>query len=118
MASPSQLKMDFPGGSDSKESACNAGDPGSIPGLGRCPAEGNNNPVEPCGLQSMGSQRIECDLATHTHTCSQLRRCSTHCTAEKVRSTSINLRTLFCFSWLILVPSRNPILHGSHFLIG
>ena len=33
--------MGFPGGSDSKESTCNAGDLGSIPGLGRCPGEGN-----------------------------------------------------------------------------
>ena len=31
----------FPGGSDGKESACNAGDPGSIPGLGRSAGEGN-----------------------------------------------------------------------------
>ena len=31
----------FPGSSDGKDSACNAGDPGSIPGLGRCPGEGN-----------------------------------------------------------------------------
>ena len=30
-----------PGGSDSKESACNAGDPSSIPGSGRSPGEGN-----------------------------------------------------------------------------
>ena len=37
--------MGFPGGSDSKESACNAGDPGSIPGLGRSPGEGNGNPL-------------------------------------------------------------------------
>jgi len=36
----------FPGGSDNKESACNAGDPGSIPGLGRCPGEGNVNPLQ------------------------------------------------------------------------
>ena len=35
----------FPGGSESKESACNAGDPGSIPGLGRSPVEGNGNPL-------------------------------------------------------------------------
>ena len=34
----------FPGGSDSKESACNAGDPGSIPELGRSPGEGYGNP--------------------------------------------------------------------------
>ena len=31
----------FPGGSDGEESACNAGDPGSIPGSGRSPGEGN-----------------------------------------------------------------------------
>ena len=36
----------FPGGSDSKESACNAGDPGSIPGSGRSPGEGNSNPLQ------------------------------------------------------------------------
>ena len=30
----------FPGGSDGKESACNAGDPGLIPGIGRSPEEG------------------------------------------------------------------------------
>ena len=33
----------FPCGSDGKASACNAGDPGSIPGLGRSPGEGNGN---------------------------------------------------------------------------
>ena len=36
--------MGFPGSSDSKESACRAGDLGSIPGLGRYPREGNSNP--------------------------------------------------------------------------
>ena len=35
-----------PAGSDGKESACNAGDPGSIPGLGRSPGEGNGNPLQ------------------------------------------------------------------------
>ena len=34
------------GGSDGKESACNAEDPGLIPGLGRSPGEGNGNPVQ------------------------------------------------------------------------
>ena len=37
--------MGFPGGFDYKESACNAGDPGSIPGLGRSPEERNENPL-------------------------------------------------------------------------
>ena len=52
-----------------KESACSAGDPGLIPGLGRSPGEGNGNPLQyPClenltdrGLQSMGSQRVGYD---------------------------------------------------------
>ena len=36
----------FPGGSDGKASVYNAGDPGSIPGLGRSPGEGNGNPLQ------------------------------------------------------------------------
>ena len=36
----------FPGGSDGKASACNAGDLGLIPGLGRSPGEGNGNPLQ------------------------------------------------------------------------
>ena len=41
--------MGFPGGSDGKDSACHAGDPDSILGLGRFPGEGNGNPLQsPC----------------------------------------------------------------------
>ena len=36
----------FPGGSEVKESTCNAGDPGSIPGSGKSPGEGNGNPLQ------------------------------------------------------------------------
>ena len=36
----------FPGGSDSEESACNAGNLGLIPGSGRSPVEGNGNPLQ------------------------------------------------------------------------
>ena len=38
--------MAFPGGSAGTESACNVGDLGSIPGLGRSPGEGNGNPLQ------------------------------------------------------------------------
>ena len=38
--------MGFPSGSYSKESVCNAGDPGSIPGSGRSPGEGNGYPLQ------------------------------------------------------------------------
>ena len=67
----------FHGGSDSKESACNAGDLGSIPGLGRHPGEENSNHSsilawkipwtrEPGELQSPGLQGVRHDWATHT----------------------------------------------------
>ena len=44
--------MLFPGGSDGKESACNAGDLGLIPGLGKSPGEGNGNPRQYSGLEN------------------------------------------------------------------
>ena len=44
--------MAFPGGSDGKASVYNAGDPGSIPGLGRSPGEGNGNPLRYYCLES------------------------------------------------------------------
>ena len=68
--SPIYLPLGFPHSSVGKESPCNAGDPGLIPGSGRSPVEGNGNPLqysclensmdreEPGGLQSMGSQRV------------------------------------------------------------
>ena len=45
MESYSKQKEGFPGGSDGKESACNAGDWGSVPDLGRSPGEGNGYPL-------------------------------------------------------------------------
>ncbi|MES7737596.1 hypothetical protein U6U81_12190, partial [Cutibacterium acnes] len=49
----------FPGGSESggKESACNAGDLGSIPGLGRSPGEGNGHPFQYSYLENPNGQR-------------------------------------------------------------
>ena len=64
------LIMGFPGGSDGKESACNVGDQGLIPGsgLGRSPGGGHGNPLQYSCLENpmergagglpMGSQRV------------------------------------------------------------
>ena len=49
--------MDFPGGSDGKESACNAGDLGSIPGSGWSPGGGNGNPLQSSGLENSLDRR-------------------------------------------------------------
>ena len=74
--------QDFPGGSDGKASACNTGDPGSIPGLGRSPgdemATHSSIPAwripgmeEPGRLQSMGSQRVRHTEPLHFTFCSR-----------------------------------------------
>ena len=67
--------MYFPGGSDGKASAYNTGAPGSIPGLGRSPGEGNGNPLqysclknsmeESARLQSMGHKESETTEQLH-----------------------------------------------------
>ena len=68
----------FPSGSDGKESACDAGDMGLIPGSGWSSGEGNSNPLqysclenpwteEPGGLQSIESQRVGHNWATNTN---------------------------------------------------
>ena len=75
--------MGFPGGSDGKESACNAGGPGLIPGSGGSPGEGNGNPLQDsCPENSMdrgawwatdhgtanSQTRLSVCVHTHTHT--------------------------------------------------
>ena len=49
---PGYELLAFPGGSDGKASACNAGDPGSIPGSERSPEEGNGNPLQHSCLEN------------------------------------------------------------------
>ena len=67
--------MGFPYSSVEKESACNAGDPGLIPRLGRSPGEGNGNPPQYSCLENLmerrawratvhGVARVRHDLAT------------------------------------------------------
>ena len=49
---PTPVFLGFPGGSASKESACNAEDVGLIPGLGRSPGEGKGYPLQYSGLEN------------------------------------------------------------------
>ena len=81
---PTPVFLGFPDGSNGKESACNAGDLGSVPGLGRSPRGGHGNllPVflpgkspwteESGGLQSMESKELGTtdQLSTVQHSCS------------------------------------------------
>ena len=54
---PTPLFSGFPGDSDGKESACNAGDLGSTPGLGSSPGEGHGNPLHYSCLENSHGQR-------------------------------------------------------------
>ena len=47
------MDLGFSGGSDSKDSVCNAGNLGSIPGLGKSPGEGNDNPLQYSCLENL-----------------------------------------------------------------
>ena len=62
-----QNNLDFPGGSDGKESARNVGDLGLIPGLGRSPREGKGYPLQYSGLEN------SMDCIVHGVTKSQIR---------------------------------------------
>ena len=51
-SSKNNIMLGFPGGADGKESACNAGDLGSIPGSERTPGERNGNPLQCSSLEN------------------------------------------------------------------
>ena len=71
--------MDFPGGSDSQESAYNVGDLGLIPELGRSSGGGHGNPLQYSCLENPHGQR---SLATYVHkvtkSWTQVKQLSTH----------------------------------------
>ena len=57
----------FSGGSAGKEFACNAGDLGWIPGLGRSPGEGKSSPLQHSGLENSMDYRIHGVAKSQTH---------------------------------------------------
>ena len=59
--------LDFPGGSDGKEFACNGGDTGSIPGLGISPGGGHGNPLHYSHLENPHGQRSLDDYSPRGH---------------------------------------------------
>ena len=81
----------FPGGSNRKEPACNAGDLGSIPGLGRSPREGNGNPLRYSGLENPMDGGARWAIVHKLH----IR--SFHC-----RGGFLNLGTTDILVWIIL----------------
>ena len=60
--------LGFPDSSVGKKSTCNAGDPGSIPGSGRSPGEGNSYPLQYSGLENSMDYTVRHDGVTFTFT--------------------------------------------------
>ena len=85
----------FPGGSDGKESACNAGDLGSIPGLGRCPGGGHGNPFQYSWLENLHVQRSLAGYSLWGHKeLNMTERLSTaHSTPPPVKNRPIHTHT-------------------------
>ena len=69
----STVVIDFPRGSDGKVSVYNAGDPGSIPGLGRSLGEGNGNPLQYYCLENPMDRGAGQAKSTGSQSCTQLR---------------------------------------------
>jgi len=117
------IYMGFPGGSVSKESACDEGDLGSIPGSGRSPGEGKGYPFQYPGLEhSMdcrvcGSQRVRHDWTTitftHTHT-------HTHTYIYiyiYILFAHYLLFFFFCNFWAFLLIGPTYTAHGLSFIL-
>ena len=80
--------MGFPGGSDGKESACNVGDLGLIPGLGRSPEEAKGYPLQYSGLENS----IGCIL--HGVAKSQTRLSNFHSLSLMPKNLTFNMTSL------------------------
>ena len=77
----------FPGGSDGKESACSAGDLGSITGLGRSPGGGHGNPLQYSCLENPHGQRILAGYSPWGHEESD--------TAEQLSTAQLNHHPIY-----------------------
>ena len=107
-----KLILPFPGSSDLKASACKAGHPGFIPGLGRSLGEGSGNPLQYLAwrnprtgawwLQSMGLQRVGYDRATSTSNfnCNLNHVTLNGCSVKKMTNVFVSLTKL-------LIPSTS-----------
>ena len=134
--------MGFPGDSDGKESACNAGDPGSILGSGRSPGEGNGNPPQwgwdgwmasltrwtwvwassgswwwtgkPGVLQSMELQRVEHDWTTELNWWSLYQTFIEYLFYVRHKTRDVTLNILLPETWLLLLGNSEWRGFGYH----
>ena len=98
----------FPGGSDGKESACKAGDPGSIPGLGRSPGKGKGNPLR---YSCLGNPTDRGAWVPHwARTCAVL---LTHLTDKEFRFRKVKWLIQDHTAWIYIWKSQSPCFQNS-----
>ena len=111
----------FPGGSGRKESACNVGDPGSVPGLGRSPGEGNGYPLQYTCLEN-SMDRGASQATIHGVTKSQCIGYHVICIQRQFYLFCFNLDTIYFFfffdSWVRKIPWRRKWQPTPEFLPG
>ena len=123
---PFRLVMSFSGDSDGKASAYNAGDPGSIPGSGKSPGEGNGNPFQYSCLENPmdrgawwatvhGVAKSQTRLSdfTHTHTHTHTQVGHSFSSKEQVSFNSVTAVTI-CTDFG--APPENKVSHCFHCL--
>ena len=98
-----------PCGSAGKESACNAGNPGSIPGLGRCPGEGKGYPLQYSGLENSTV------CIVHGVEESRTRLSGFHFLAFSLSpAPGMSLSTSYIFCGSLLLDSQDTALQSPH----
>ena len=98
----------FPGGSDDKESSCNTGEPGSIPGSGKAPGERNGYPLQFSCLEN-SMDRGACWATVHGIAKSRTRLANTHTGITSLfhlLNTQAKRDSLPVFSWKLLCALR------------
>ena len=110
--------MGFPGDSDCKESACSAGDLGSIPGLGRSPEGGHGNPLHCSGLENPHGQRSLAGYSPWDHRESDVTgQSGTAHTAAGYCHPNRNHRAGLATTLGVDRLGQNLIGHGYHFFL-
>ena len=100
------LYRGFPGSSTGKEPTCNAGDMGSVPGLGRSPGEGNGYPFPYSGLENSPDRVAWWATTVHGVTKNQTRLSDFHCTENFYNFHQRSRRVASQLTWKARHPNK------------
>ncbi|KAI4547679.1 hypothetical protein MG293_000009 [Ovis ammon polii] len=106
----------FPGGSAGKESACNAGDLGSIAGLGRSPGEGKGYPLQYSGLENSMDCKIH-GVAKSWTRLSDFHPEFLKMTLKVHRSSGISSQHCLRPQWKLITPLSTVFMQARHLLL-